>query len=311
MSKRSIVKAMVFPVVMYRCESWTRKKTECQRIDAFELWCSRRLLKISWTPKRSNQSIIKETSPKERREKERRGGRTGFAPLGSWGVERFLHPGKPTHWWGNQLGWKGSIWSYWRRMKQLICGGQKSETYRWSVPKPYTPKTWGCVCQFTVGAESLNMGIGDQTQEEDCHWLWGDSLRGWKGGNLQPGMLVEDIQTATEVRHHCWVTSHAGHEATIAAPLSLHDSPLTHQVLVKAPTMSGLLVLAARIYESLPLRPDLLHPWLLAFLLTYCHRGPHDSSSYATSASCPRQSRLLQGGLGSRLLWLGPVHRGG
>ena len=79
------------------CERWTIKKTECQRIDAFELWCWRRLLKISWTPKRSNQSIIKEINPKERREKERRGGRTGFAPLGSWGVERFLHPGKSTH----------------------------------------------------------------------------------------------------------------------------------------------------------------------------------------------------------------------
>ena len=58
-----IVKAMVFPVVMYGCESWTVKKAECQRIDAFELWCWRRLLRVPWTARRSNQSILKEISP--------------------------------------------------------------------------------------------------------------------------------------------------------------------------------------------------------------------------------------------------------
>ena len=57
------VKAMVFPVVMYGCESWTVKKAEHQRIDAFELWCWRRLLRVPWTARRSNQSILKETSP--------------------------------------------------------------------------------------------------------------------------------------------------------------------------------------------------------------------------------------------------------
>ena len=56
------VKAMVFPVVMYGCESWTIKKAECQRIDAFELWCWRRLLRVPWTTRRSNQSILKEIS---------------------------------------------------------------------------------------------------------------------------------------------------------------------------------------------------------------------------------------------------------
>ena len=54
---------MVFPVVMYGCESWTGKKAECQRIDAFELWCWRRLLRVPWTARRSNQSILKEKSP--------------------------------------------------------------------------------------------------------------------------------------------------------------------------------------------------------------------------------------------------------
>ena len=62
-TKVHLVKAMVFPVVMYGCESWTIKKTECRRIDAFELWCWRRLLRVPWTARRSNQSILKEISP--------------------------------------------------------------------------------------------------------------------------------------------------------------------------------------------------------------------------------------------------------
>ena len=63
LTKVYLVKAMVFPVVMYGCESWTEKKAECQRIDAFELWCWRRLLRVPWTARRSNQSILKEISP--------------------------------------------------------------------------------------------------------------------------------------------------------------------------------------------------------------------------------------------------------
>ena len=59
-TKVHLVKAMVFPGVMYGCESWTVKKAECQRIDAFELWCWRRLLRVPWTARRSNQSILKE-----------------------------------------------------------------------------------------------------------------------------------------------------------------------------------------------------------------------------------------------------------
>ena len=62
-TKVRLVKAMVFPVVMYGCESWTIKKAERQRIDAFELWCWRRLLSMHWTAKRSNQSVLKEISP--------------------------------------------------------------------------------------------------------------------------------------------------------------------------------------------------------------------------------------------------------
>ena len=63
-TKVGLVKAMVFPVVMYGCESWTGKKAERQRIDAFELWCWRRLLRVPWIARRSNQSILKETSPR-------------------------------------------------------------------------------------------------------------------------------------------------------------------------------------------------------------------------------------------------------
>ena len=62
-TKVRLVKAMVFPVVMYGCESWAIKKAECRRIDAFELWCWKRLLKVPWTARRSNQSILKEISP--------------------------------------------------------------------------------------------------------------------------------------------------------------------------------------------------------------------------------------------------------
>ena len=62
-TKVRLVKAMVFPVVMYGCESWTVKKAECRRIEAFELWCWRRLLRVRWTARRSNQPILKEISP--------------------------------------------------------------------------------------------------------------------------------------------------------------------------------------------------------------------------------------------------------
>ena len=62
-TKVCLAKAMIFPVVMYGCEKWTIKKAECRRIDAFELWCWRRLLRVPWTARRSNQSILKENSP--------------------------------------------------------------------------------------------------------------------------------------------------------------------------------------------------------------------------------------------------------
>ena len=63
-TKVRLIKAIVFPVVIYRCESWTIKKAECRKIDAFELWCWRRFLRVPWAARRSNQSILKEISPK-------------------------------------------------------------------------------------------------------------------------------------------------------------------------------------------------------------------------------------------------------
>ena len=63
LTKVHVVKPMVFPVVMYRCENWTIKKAECQRIDAFELWCWRRLLRVPWKEMRSSQSVLKEINP--------------------------------------------------------------------------------------------------------------------------------------------------------------------------------------------------------------------------------------------------------
>ena len=63
MTQVRIVRVMVFPVVVYECESWTSKKAECQRIDAFELWCWRRLFRVLWTARRSNQAILKDISP--------------------------------------------------------------------------------------------------------------------------------------------------------------------------------------------------------------------------------------------------------
>ena len=65
LTKVRIVKTMVFPIIMYKCEHWTIKKTECQGIDAFKLWCWRRLLRVPWTARKSNQSILKEINPED------------------------------------------------------------------------------------------------------------------------------------------------------------------------------------------------------------------------------------------------------
>ena len=94
-TKVRLVKAVVFPVVMYGCESWTIKNAECWRIDAFELWCWRRLLRVSWTARRSNQSILKEISPEYSLEGLilKRSSNT----LATWG-EKLIHWKRPWCW---------------------------------------------------------------------------------------------------------------------------------------------------------------------------------------------------------------------
>ena len=108
-AKVCLVKAMVFPVVMYGCESWAIKKGECQRIEVFELWCWRRLLRVSWTVGRSNQSIPKETSPEYSLE----GLMLKLNTLATW-WEELTHLKRPWCWErlkvgreGNDRGWDG------------------------------------------------------------------------------------------------------------------------------------------------------------------------------------------------------------
>ena len=95
-TKVYLIKALVFPVVMYGCESWTIKKAECQQIDAFELWCWRRLLRVPWTARRSNQSILKEISPEYSLE-----GlmiQLKFQYFGHWLIGKYPDAGKDWRW---------------------------------------------------------------------------------------------------------------------------------------------------------------------------------------------------------------------
>ena len=101
-TKVCLVKAMVFPVVMYGCESWTVKKAECQRIDAFEVWCWRRLLRVPWAARTSNQSILKEISPGCSLE----GLMLNFNTLTTW-YEELTHWKRPWCWEGLGAGGEG------------------------------------------------------------------------------------------------------------------------------------------------------------------------------------------------------------
>ena len=131
-TKVHLVKAMVFPVVMYGCEGWTIKKAECWRIDAFELWCWRRLLRVPWTARRSNQSILKEVNP-------------GFSleelmlklnsnTLATW-CEELTHLKRPWCWEGlkvegegNDRGWDGWMAS----LTQWTWAWANSESWWWT-----------------------------------------------------------------------------------------------------------------------------------------------------------------------------------
>ena len=97
-TKVCLVKAMVFPVVMYGCDSWTIKKAECQRIDAIELWCWRRFLRVPWTARRSNQSILKEISPEYSLETEAEIPVLWPPDAKSWLIWKDLDAGKDWRW---------------------------------------------------------------------------------------------------------------------------------------------------------------------------------------------------------------------
>ena len=108
-TKVCLVKAMVFPVVMYGCESWTVKKVECRRIDAFELWCWKRLLRVPWTARRSNQSILKEVSPGISLE-----GMMLKLKLSTLATscEELIHWKRPWCWEGLRAGGEGDDWGW-------------------------------------------------------------------------------------------------------------------------------------------------------------------------------------------------------
>ena len=110
-TKVHLVKAMVFSVVMYGCDSWTIKKAECQRIDAFELWCWRRLLRVPWTARKSNQSILKEISPEYSLEELKLKLKLqyfGHLMQRTDSLKKTLMPGKIEG--GRRRGWQGMRW---------------------------------------------------------------------------------------------------------------------------------------------------------------------------------------------------------
>ena len=133
-TKVHLVKAMVLQVVMYRCEGWTIKKAECQRIDAFELWCWRRLLRVPWTARRSNQSILKEISPEYSLERQCWSWNSNILP--TW-CEELIHLKRPWCWErlkaggeGDDRGWNGWMasltqWTWvWVRSGSWWCTGK-------------------------------------------------------------------------------------------------------------------------------------------------------------------------------------------
>ena len=149
LTKVHLVKAMVFPVIMYGCESWTIKKAECWRIDAFELWCCRRLLRVPWTTRRSNQSILKEISH----------GCSLEGLMLKLKLQYFGHLMKElTHW--------KRLWC-WDRLK----AGGEGENRRWAgwMPSP-TQWTWVWLNSgswWWTGRPGVLLSMGSQTVRHD------------------------------------------------------------------------------------------------------------------------------------------------
>ena len=141
-TKVCLVKAMVFPVVMYGCENCTIKKAECQRIDAFELWCWRRLLRVPWTARRSNQSILKEISPEYSLE--------GLCwswnsnTLATW-CEKLTHWKRPWCWERLKAGGEGDNrgWDGWMASQTQWAWVWASSGSRWWTGKPGVLQSMG------------------------------------------------------------------------------------------------------------------------------------------------------------------------
>ena len=141
-TKVCLVKAMVFPVVMYGCESWTIKKAEHRRIDAFELWCWRRLLRVLWTERRSNQSFLKEISPEYSLE----GLMLKLNTLGTW-CEELTHLKRPWCWERLKAGGERDDrgWDGWMASPIQWSWVWASSSSWWWIGKPGTCcSPWGC-----------------------------------------------------------------------------------------------------------------------------------------------------------------------
>ena len=151
-NKAHIVKAMTFPVVMYRCEIWTIKKAECQRIDAFELWCWSRHLNVHWTARRSNQSILKEINPEHSLE----GCCWSFNTLSTWCKE-------PTHW---KRPW------CWERLKAEREGNAR-RLDAWMAPLTQCARVWassGRWCR-TACCSPRGRKESDKTKQMNNSWF--------------------------------------------------------------------------------------------------------------------------------------------
>ena len=165
-TKVHLVRAKVFPVVMYGCESWTRKKAEHWRIDAFELWCWRRLLRVPWAARRSNQSILKETSPEYSLEGVML--KLKLQHLATW-CEELTHLKRPWFWERLKVGGEGDNrgWDDWMasltdsmnmslsKLQQLVidreawCAAVHGVAKRWTRLRNWTELNWGLpVCRL-------------------------------------------------------------------------------------------------------------------------------------------------------------------
>ena len=153
-TKVHLVKAMVFPVVMYGCESWTTKKAEQQRMDAFKLWCWRRLLRVPWTARRSNQSILKEISPEYSLER----------LMLKLELQYFGHLIRRTDSLEKNLG--KDAWKGWRQKEKGTTEDEMVEWHHWLNGHEFS-KLWELVMDRDVWCAAVPGVAGSRTQLRD------------------------------------------------------------------------------------------------------------------------------------------------